>query len=42
MRAKQLYEKPSMKVYELRQQPKLLAGSGDGGFGGDPGYIPLP
>ena len=27
MRAKRLYEKPSMKVYELRQQPKLLAGS---------------
>lgn len=42
MRAKRLYEKPSMKVYELRQQPQLLAGSGDGGFGGDPGYIPLP
>lgn len=27
MRTKQLYEKPSMKVYELRQQPQLLAGS---------------
>jgi hypothetical protein len=25
---KRLYEKPSMKVYELKQQPQLLAGSG--------------
>ena len=25
---KKEYEKPSMKVYELRQQPQLLAGSG--------------
>ena len=24
---KKQYEKPSMKVYELRQQPSLLAGS---------------
>jgi hypothetical protein len=24
---KKLYEKPSMKVYELKQQPQLLAGS---------------
>jgi len=35
MKKKQFYEKPSMKVYELRQQPQLLAGSG----GTDP-YIP--
>ena len=33
MFVKRKYEKPSMKVYELRQQPKLLAGSdGDGGL----------
>lgn len=25
------YEKPSMKVYELRQHPQLLAGSGGSG-----------
>ncbi len=35
------YEKPSMKVYELRQHPQLLAGSGLGNpdnypNGGDP------
>ena len=25
---KRKYEKPAMQVYELRQQPQLLAGSG--------------
>ena len=25
---KRTYEKPAMQVYELRQQPQLLAGSG--------------
>jgi len=25
---KRLYEKPSMKVFELKHQPQLLAGSG--------------
>ncbi len=35
------YEKPSMKVYELKQQPQLLVGSGLGNpdnypNGGDP------
>ena len=25
---KKLYEKPTSKVYELKQQPQLLAGSG--------------
>ena len=39
---KRLYERPRVEVYELRQQPQLLAGSGDGGFGGDPIYEPLP
>ena len=27
MRKKQFYEKPSMKAFELKQQPTLLAGS---------------
>ncbi len=27
MTKKRLYEKPSLKVYELKQQPQLLAGS---------------
>lgn len=25
---KKLYEKPAMQVYELKQQPQILAGSG--------------
>lgn len=25
---KKMYEKPTTKVYELKQQPQLLAGSG--------------
>ena len=36
---KKLYEKPSMKVFELKQQPQLLAGSGDEIPGNDP-YTP--
>ena len=27
MKKKQFYEKPSMRVFPLRQQPQLLAGS---------------
>lgn len=27
---KKLYEKPSMRVFELKRQPQLLAGSGLG------------
>ena len=27
---KKMYEKPTTKVYELKQQPQLLAGSGVG------------
>jgi len=27
MKKKQFYEKPSMQVFELKQQPTLLAGS---------------
>jgi len=30
MKKKQFYEKPSMQVFELKQQPQLLAGSGLG------------
>ena len=33
---KKLYEKPSMQVFELKQQPQILAGS-DKGMGGLPG-----
>ncbi len=38
---KSQYEKPSMKVFELKQQPQLLVGSGlgdpdDYGNGNDP------
>ena len=29
---KRTYQKPSVKVYEMKQQPQLLAGSGDGGL----------
>ena len=29
---KKQYEKPSMQVFELKQQPMLLAGSGNGGL----------
>ncbi len=41
MKKKQFYEKPSMQVFELKQQPQLLAGSGlndpsDYPGGGDP------
>ena len=30
MTTKKLYEKPAMQVFMLRQQPQLLAGSGEG------------
>ena len=41
MTTKKKYEKPTTKVYELKQQPQLLAGSGLGNpddydNGGDP------
>ena len=41
MTKKKIYEKPSMQVFELKQQPQLLAGSGLGDpsdypDGGDP------
>ena len=31
MKQKRFYEKPQMEVFELRQQPQILAGSGLGG-----------
>lgn len=34
MKIKRLYEKPSMKVYDLRQQPQLLAGSSSADLSG--------
>jgi len=37
MKKKQFYEKPSMKVFELKQQPQLLAGSGLGNPSDYPG-----
>ena len=38
---KQRYEKPSMKVYELKQKPMILAGSGNpNGYPGNFGYMP--
>ena len=37
MKKKQFYEKPSMKVFELKQQPQLLAGSGLGNPNDYPG-----
>ena len=31
IKTRKTYEKPSMKVFELRQQPQLLVGSGGDG-----------
>ena len=39
MKKRKLYEKPVMQVFELKQQPQLLAGS-DGNGGGMPGGEP--
>ena len=36
MKQKRFYEKPQMEVFELKQQPQILAGS-DKGMGGLPG-----
>ena len=36
MKKKQFYEKPSMKVFKLKQQPQLLAGSNGVPDGLDP------
>ena len=30
MKTRKTYEKPSMKVFELKRQPQLLVGSGNG------------
>ena len=38
---KKKYEKPSMKVYEIKSEPRLLVGSGDPPIGGPwPGGTP--
>ena len=42
MTTKKKYEKPAMQVFELKQQPQILAGSGEGGFGDGPDYVPMP
>lgn len=40
MKTKRKYEKPAMQVFDLKQQPQLLAGSGtDGDL---PDYTPVP
>ena len=45
MKTVKKYEKPSMEVYQLKQCPKLLAGSDSGGGSlspmGDPEDIPF-
>lgn len=33
MMKRKFYEKPAMQVFELKQQPQILAGSGDGSLG---------
>jgi hypothetical protein len=38
MKKRKIYEKPSMQVFKLKQQPQLLAGSGDPL--NQPDYIP--
>lgn len=44
---KRKYQKPAMQVFELKQNPKILVGSGDGGldplspFNPNPGGDPL-
>lgn len=40
MKQKRFYEKPAMQVFELQQQPQILAGSGEGNGGGMPGEVP--
>ena len=42
MTTKKKYKKPAMQVFELKQQPQILAGSGEGGFGDGPDYVPMP
>ena len=37
---KKNYEKPSMKVFVLKQKPMLLAGSGVGGMNPNSPYTP--
>lgn len=43
---KRKYQKPAMQVFELKQNPKILVGSGDGGLDPlspfNPGTNPIP
>ncbi len=41
MKKRKIYEKPAMQVFELKQQPQLLAGSGGEIPNNDP-YTPEP
>ena len=41
MKKRKIYEKPSMRVFELKQQPQLLAGSNGGGMPGGEPAIPF-
>lgn len=40
MKTKRLYQKPAVRVVELRQQCRILAGSETGNGGGMPGGVP--
>lgn len=42
MTEKRKYEKPAMQVFELKQQPQLLAGSGFGINRDNPYGEPIP
>ena len=39
---KRTYEKPSMQVYELKQQPQILVGSAGGGSLNDYNWNNIP
>lgn len=38
---RKFYEKPAMQVYELKQQPQILAGSGSNGYRDNPYGNPI-
>ena len=41
MKKGKFYEKPAMQVYELKQQPQILAGSGSNGYRDNPYGNPI-
>ena len=41
MKKRKFYEKPAMQVYELKQQPQILAGSGSNGYRDNPYGNPI-